>query len=359
MSTVTYGIIGFGGIAENRMVKEGFGLDSARFSPPSDVRLKGVTDANPQRRKAAEAYGLLWYPSAEKLLADKEIEAVYIAAPNSLHAAIAQSALSAGKHVLLEKPMTNEPAAAEVLRALAKKKSLSLSVNLMMKKNTLNIAARERILRGDYGDIDHIVTHMEFLYGSTPEEAASWRCSKPEELGGPIGDVASHCLYMAEFLLDDRITEVRCSFTPPSLPLAVENGAVIEFTTAGGKSGTARAAFNQPRGSLAATIENLGYEVYCSNAVLYGIGTLFQLSGHADEPAAIRLETVRDGNREVYYPEGDDTGGKRNIYRAQIQEHAESIRTGKLMDGSDGLHNLKLVAACYDSASRGGKAVRV
>lgn len=63
------------------------------------------------------------------MLADKSLDAVVIATPTSTHFALAQAALEAGKHVLVEKPMTETSKEAEKLVALARKKGKMLLVD--------------------------------------------------------------------------------------------------------------------------------------------------------------------------------------------------------------------------------------
>ncbi len=346
---VNYGLIGFGGIAENRIAKEGFALDRTRFNEAVPMRLVAATDINPKRKEAAEALGIRWFDSVESLLASERVEAVFIATSNSSHGGIAQRALEAGKHVMIEKPLATDLEEGRKLTALAGEKKLSICVDHMMTQNAYNIRCREIIASGELGAFDHIVLHMEFLYGAAPEEKASWRCSKPEEFGGPIGDVGTHCLYMAEFLLDDRITSLSCTYTPPTLDIAVESGAIIRFSTAAGKNGTARVAFDQNRGGLSSTLSDLGYEVYGSEGCLRTRGTLFQLSGHPDEPIRQSIEQVI-GNTTKFLSLNDVD----NIYQAQIARHARSVRSGNRLDGSEALHNLEMVFACHESARKGG-----
>ncbi|MBO7741341.1 MAG: Gfo/Idh/MocA family oxidoreductase, partial [Victivallales bacterium] len=191
MTQVKYGIIGFGGIAENRVAKEGFACDAKRFSPLPEVKLVAATDINPARRDAAEALGLQWFDSIDALLAYPEIQAVYIATNNRSHVEIATAALQAGKHVIVEKPLATNSDDARKLIALAKEKGLSLYVDHMMTGNAWNRLAQQLVADGQIGKVNDACFHMEFAYGYAPEEANSWRCSKIEEMGGPIGDVAS------------------------------------------------------------------------------------------------------------------------------------------------------------------------
>ncbi len=354
MKAIRYAIIGFGGIAENRLAREGFARDQKRFAPIPGVELVGATDIRELRRSAAESLGLKWYESAEAVFADSTIDAVFIASDNATHFILSKNALVAGKHVIVEKPMATSLVQARHLVALAAQRGLSLAVDHMMTHNGLNQMARKLVAKGVLGEVKDICLHMEFSYGSTPEEASSWRCADPAELGGPIGDVGSHCLYMAEFLTGSRIVAIAATFTPRTLPIRAENGAFIRFRLQSGLTGSARVSFNDARGSLESTLLNLGYEIYGTNKVLRSYGTMFQLSGHADEPVKIRVELEGSGNVEMIYPERVE-----NIYQRVILDHAASIRKRKRQTGEEGVHNLRLVLAAYQSAAAGGQEIRI
>lgn len=355
MKMVRYGIIGFGGIALNRIAREGFGLDSGRFTPTPGIELVAATSPSGRLRAEAEQLGIGWYRTTDELLADPSIDAVFVASPNSMHGTHGEAVLAAGKHCLMEKPITVDRESAQRLRTLARRRNLSLSVNHMMVHNVWNITARDAMAAGRIGKVSDLVLHMEFLYGATPDEAASWRCARLEERGGPIGDVGSHCLYMAEFLYRDPIVSVSAVPEPRMLDIAVENGAMIHFRTEGGKTGTVRVSFTAGRGGALGTILNLGFEAYGSEGILRSYGTLFQLSGHPDEPFPQRLEIETAAGRAEIAP----TIPPRNIYRAVIEEHADSIRDGRPDDGGAGLHNLELVLAAYgdDRISRSNPRV--
>ena len=115
MRKIRYAIIGFGGIAEHRIAKEGFGCDRDRFDGHPQAELVGATDTNAARRDAASALGLRWYDSADTLLADPDIEAVFIATNNLSHAPLGARAIEAGKHCLIEKPIATTIADAQRL----------------------------------------------------------------------------------------------------------------------------------------------------------------------------------------------------------------------------------------------------
>ena len=354
MEKVRYAIIGFGGIAENRIAKEGFGCDKSRFNGLDNAVLVGATDVNPARKSAAEALGLKWYDSIDAILADKDIDAVYVATNNASHAEIVLKAFEAGKHAMTEKPIATSASDAAAMVRTAAKKRLSLTIDHMMVYNAYNQLARKYVAAGKLGNVGDSCFHMEFLFGSTPEEAATWRCSKVEEMGGPIGDVASHCIYMAEFIFNSKIKQVQAVYLPKTLQIKAEDGAYIKFTLENGQTGSFKVAFSENRGGLIGTLSNLGFEIYGDAAVLRGFGTMFQLSGTADEPYAQRLELESaDGIKHLRprkFP---------NIYQQIISLHAQSVIDNKPLNAEDGLRNLRACIAIHKSARNGGKAYLV
>jgi predicted dehydrogenase len=352
MHKVKYAIIGFGGIAENRIAREGFGLDKDRFAGHPRAELVGATDKNATRKDAATRLGLTWYDSTQAVLSDPQVEAVFIATNNLSHAPLAQQAIQASKHCLIEKPITTMLEDAVRLQRSARERGVSLAVDHMMTENAYNRRARELIGQRVIGEVNDVSLHMEFCYGSTPGEAATWRCADPKEIGGPIGDVGSHCLYMAEFLLGSEVASLSCVYTPRTLDIAVENGAIVQFCLRNGVQGTVRVAFNQLRGGAGGTLTGLGYEIYGTHGILRGCATLFQLSGHPGEPVDVRLE-IDDFRRT----ERIKTDAVQNIYQAVIGKHAESIINRMPMDAADAVHNLRLVLACYESAEDNGRRI--
>ncbi|MGN0832999.1 MAG: Gfo/Idh/MocA family protein [Kiritimatiellia bacterium] len=349
---VRYVLVGFGGIAENRVAKEGFACDARRFRALRTAQLVGATDVNPARREAAEALGLQWYPSLDAVLADKAVDGVYVATNNASHAKLALAALQAGKHVIVEKPIATSIADAKAMNRVAKARRLSLTVDHMMVNNSYNVAGQAAMRK--LGAVNDSCFHMEFAYGYDPAEAATWRCSKVGEMGGPIGDVASHCFYVAEFMFGRRIRKVAAVYYPKVMPIKAEDGAYVKFFFEDGTQGSVNAAFSERRGGLAGTLTNLGYEIYGSRATLRGYGTMFQLSGYADEPVRQRLE-IDDGRKVVAVK----PGRIRNIYQTLIEGHAKSVAAGRPLTADEAIHNLALCAACHASARAGGKIVTV
>lgn len=298
--------------------------------------------------------GLKWYADAAAIFADPEIDAVYIATNNASHAKLAIQALEAGKHVIVEKPAATGVADAQAMDSVAKAKGLSLTVDHMMVHNAWNVKAQQVVEKGCLGVVNDSCFHMEFAYGYDPAEAATWRCSKIEEMGGPVGDVASHCFYVAEFVFGKKITKLAAVYYPKIMEIKAEDGAYIKFFFEDGTQGSVRASFSEMRGGLGGTLTNLGFEIYGDQKVLRSYGSMFQLSGHEDEPVKMRLEMDTLGEAEVVAP-----ALIQNIYQTLIEGHAASVQSGAPMNAEGAIHNLALCAAVHESAQNGGKIVEV
>jgi len=98
-STIRWGVLGAAAIATGRMMPA---LDEA----PSATLLALASRDPAKGRRVAQEFGIpRLYASYDALLADPEIDAVYVPLPNQLHFEWAMRALRAGKHVLCEKPL--------------------------------------------------------------------------------------------------------------------------------------------------------------------------------------------------------------------------------------------------------------
>src|SRR6201997_2299210 len=109
-------------------------------------------------RARAEVYAREWeipraHASYEALLADPDVEAVYISLPNTLHAEWSIKALEAGKHVLCEKPFTRHPEEVEQAFDVADRTGLILSEAFMWRHNPQAAEARRLVADGAIGEL--------------------------------------------------------------------------------------------------------------------------------------------------------------------------------------------------------------
>jgi predicted dehydrogenase len=179
-SLVKWGIVSTADI--NRKV-----IPGAKESPKVDLvavasRTQGRADAYAAEWTIPRAYG-----TYDELLADPEIEAVYISLPNTLHTEWSIKAVQAGKHVLCEKPFTRHPD--EVTRAwdAADKAGRLLSEAFMYRHNPQTRRAKELVEDGAIGELRLI--RSTFSYGLYDE--ANIRLRTDVE-GGALMDVGCY-----------------------------------------------------------------------------------------------------------------------------------------------------------------------
>ncbi len=115
MEKLKWGVIGSGGIAFRRTIPEG-------IVPADNAVLVAVCDVNEElAKKSGEKFNVRYYTSEDDLIADADVECIYIATPAHLHFRQAEKALKAKKHVLVEKPITLKVEEGKKLVSLAKK----------------------------------------------------------------------------------------------------------------------------------------------------------------------------------------------------------------------------------------------
>jgi predicted dehydrogenase len=131
----------------------------------------------------------------EALLTDPEVDAVYVPLPNSLHVEWTRRTLEAGKHVLCEKPLTDEPDDAEALFDLAEREGLVLAEGFMYRHNPQTRQVEELVREGALGGLQLVRTSFCFAV----EGAENIRLD-PDLDGGSLLDLGTYCVSGARLL---------------------------------------------------------------------------------------------------------------------------------------------------------------
>ena len=179
---VRFGILSTANI--NRKV-----IPGAQESPKVD--LLGVASRD---RGRAEAYAREWgipraYGSYEELLADPDIEAVYISLPNTLHCEWSIAAVESGKHVLCEKPMSRDPAEVEAAFDAAEQAGRLLSEAFMYRHNPQTRRLVELVSEGAIGELRLVRSVFSYsLY-----DAGNIRLQSDVD-GGALMDIGCYCV---------------------------------------------------------------------------------------------------------------------------------------------------------------------
>jgi len=170
-------------------------LPAARESELVDVVAVASRDGG-RGTAYAEEHGIpRAHDGYEALLADSDVDAVYIPLPNSLHVEWTRRALEAGKHVLCEKPLTGEPDEAEALFDLAERRGLVLAEGFMYRHNPQTRRVEELVRGGAIGRLQLVRTSFSF-----PVEGAENIRLDPVLDGGSLLDLGTYCVSGARLL---------------------------------------------------------------------------------------------------------------------------------------------------------------
>ncbi len=146
-----------------------------------------------------EAYETSW----EKLVQRQDIGLVDINTPNSTHREIAVAAAKAGKHILCEKPLAVSLAEAEEMLEAAKEAGVKHMVCFNYRKVPAVGLAKKLIEEGDLGKIYHFRAQYLQDWVTDPEFPLVWRFKKEEAGAGAHGDLNSHIIDLARYLVGD------------------------------------------------------------------------------------------------------------------------------------------------------------
>jgi xylose dehydrogenase (NAD/NADP) len=164
-------------------------IPGAKASPRVDLLAVASRD-----QARAEAYAREWeieraYGSYEGLLADPEVDAVYISLPNTLHCEWSIRALEAGKHVLCEKPLSRRSEEVEAAFDAAERGGRILSEAFMYRHNPQTKRLLELVGEGAIGELR--LVRSAFSYSLYDPQNIRLR---PEVEGGALMDVGCYCV---------------------------------------------------------------------------------------------------------------------------------------------------------------------
>ncbi|MCX5137172.1 Gfo/Idh/MocA family oxidoreductase [Streptomyces sp. NBC_00340] len=204
MRTLGVAVVGFGWMG--RVHTRAYARVPHHF-PDLTLRptLVAVADEVPGRaEEAAERYGFATVARDwRELLADPRVEAVSVTAPNFLHRKIGTAVAEAGRHLWIEKPVGRDADDARAVADAVAAAGVRGAVGFNYRCAPAVVAARELIASGELGDITHARVRLLSDYAAHPESALTWRFERERGGSGVLGDLASHGVDLARFLLGE------------------------------------------------------------------------------------------------------------------------------------------------------------
>lgn len=170
-----------------------------------EIELVGAYDVNEDAlrgfEKAVERLGFnpRIYPSLEELLGDEELDLVLICIPTHLHYQVAEEAIKARKHVMMEKPFARTYDQARQLLRLAEEKGVALLISQPRRFDPRFTALRREISSGALGEL----IYLRFYERANLPQVDAWRWHF-ELSGGVLLDVGVHYVYTLRWLLGEE-----------------------------------------------------------------------------------------------------------------------------------------------------------
>ena len=314
-------------------------------------RVIGIYSRDKGRAEAfAQKHGpLRAYDSLEQLLKNPEVQAVFIASPNSLHALHTKMAAEAGKHVLVEKPMAVSVSEAEDMVNACRKSGVKLGVGFHLRHHPGHRRARQLIQKGILGSIS--LAQAQFFFpdkrgvGDLPRRTglSQW-WEDPAMTGGAysIMGMGIHALDLLQFFLGRPITEVAAITDGQTAQKPLDQIAAVALRFENGALGTVCCGRRVPDTK--------------NDAVVYGTTGRVWLKDTLWEPMRGKLEVASDAvNLEESY-EGDLL----SLYKLQMEAFSRAVERNEEFEasGMDGWRAVQVASAIIESAST-GRAVKI
>lgn len=300
MRALNWGIIGAARFAADHMAPA---IHAARHN-----RLAALATPHPDKAAPFLALNpdLRLHDSYESLLADPDIDAVYIPLPNHLHVAWTLKAVAAGKHVLCEKPMALRAEDFDAVIAARDASGLLVAEAFMILHHPQWQRARDWLLAGEIGRLRHVDAAFSF---NNPDPTNIR--NRPETGGGSLPDIGVYTFGAMRYVTGAEPVELSARIRQEN---GVEVFAQVAATMAGGGqaftfgSMTSMRLYNRQVVTFQGDRGMIRLEGGCFNA---GVNDLAEIELH------------RDGNRVTV-----ERFPRVNQYVAQVEAFAASIRSG-------------------------------
>jgi predicted dehydrogenase len=324
-------IVGVGRISVNEMLPA---FAQSKHAKPVAL----VSGDRAKALKVAHQYNIpdtavLDYRDFDKLAAMPEVQAVYIALPNSMHAEYTVRAARAGKHVLCEKPMANSVAECQQMIEACRKAGKKLMIAYRSQYEPLNRALVGMVRDKKLGALKEFVSVNSQNMG----DPQHWRLKRALAGGGALPDVGVYCINAARFISGEEPVEVMANtWSTPGDARFREVEESCQFI------------LRFPSGFIAS----------CSTSYAAHKSQFFRLNGsdawaemdpaYAYHGNRLKVSRVVDGKEQ-----GSDIAAEdKDQFVAELDHFAQCIQQNKDVHtpGEEGLQDQRIMEAIYESA---------
>jgi glucose-fructose oxidoreductase len=328
---VRYAVAGLGHIAQVAVLPA--------FAHAKNSELAALVSGDPTKeKKLSQKYGApaFHYDDFEQAVEEQQIDAVYIALPNTQHRAFTERAARAGVHVLCEKPMATSEKDCGAMIAACDKAGVHLMIAYRLHFTPAHLEAIALARTGKLGEL----RFFSSIFGM--QVKADNIRTDPKDGGGPLRDLGVYCINAARYLFGDEPLEVRA-------------------TTASKRGDRRFAKVEEMAGALMHFPGDRIAQFTCSFgsgnvASLELVGTKGMLRIEPAYEYAGELKwtlTIDEKRREKTFPAGDQ-------FAPELIHFSDCVLKGKRPepDGSEGMADVRIIEAIFKSAAS-GRAVKI
>ena len=329
-SSVRYAVVGLGHIAQVAV------LPAFAHARRNSTLVAVVSDDRTKRRELTRRYGLehaFSYAQFEDCL--RQVDAVYIALPNSMHAEYTVRAAKAGVHVLCEKPMAVTVQECRQMIAACRRARVKLMIAYRLHFEAVSLSAVDVARRGELGELKYFASSF-----SMTVRRGDIR-TKREYGGGTLYDIGVYCINAARNLFRAEPTAV--------VAVSINSGrsslAEIDETTAA---------------TLRFGDERLATFVTSFNAADVGAYRIVGTKGHLYADPAYEYAEGLEYTVKIDGKKRSKRSGKRDQFAPELLYFSDCILrdTQPEPSGEEGMQDVRIVEALYQSA-RQQRPVRI
>ena len=326
---VRWGVLGTAHIAIEKVIPAMQHSQLARVSAIAS-RTEERAQAAATRLGIERAYG-----SYEQLLADPDVEAIYIPLPNHMHVPWTLRAAAAGKHVLCEKPIALNAAEARQLLTAREQHGVLIGEAFMVRTHPQWLAVRDLVRSGELGELRLI--SCQFSYDK--RDPANIR-NRPEYGGGALFDIGCYPITLSRWLYDAEPSSVIALLErDPEMRIDRLTSAMLQFPSGQCVFSCATQLAPYQRMHIHGTRARVEVEI--------------PFNAPPDRPCRVFIDEGRDvfgrGIRTLTFPVVDQ-------YAIQADEFSRAIRGQAAVPVSleDAIANMSVLDAVFRSAETGG-----
>lgn len=333
------GIIGCGNI---------FTMHATSAHHLPNAQLVGVCDIKKDRAdKAAEKYNVKAYYDYKELIDKEKPDVVHVCVPHYMHPIISRYAIEQGVNVLCEKPMSIEYDDGEENVRLAEEKGVKYGIIFQCRYNDTSKLIKEYIDNGKLGKVISARVVLTWCKPDSYYSLSDWKGTWDKEGGGVIIDQAIHSIDLANWFINDEITEVQAS-------IANRGHSIMEVDDTG------EGFIRYKNGSTLSfwAMNNYGCDDPIEIRLLCENGKAVMSYDDAqitfNDGRVLSVSQAPDG---IYYEGGKDYWGFRHIRQiADFYDAVENDRQPEI-SGREALKIQKLICAIYKSGKTGEKII--